>query len=154
MLMVPPDTTKNLLTWGDLKSQKRMMKNTSRRTLVREGVRTMVSALDDYSEMHSADESLSHLVIPFVGVLPAFQGKGIGEKLLTLALDWADSASATSDAVVFHITQVHFLQRYGFAVKVQEPSGKYFIVSREPPREELKKPLVSGGSDSSSPDPR
>lgn len=131
MLLVPPDSDKGLTSFQDVYQQRRMVKTPARRKLVKDCVRLMLDAVNEYTAAMGANTQA--ISIPFVGVLPQWQGQGVGEKLMEAALSWADSSQVQTDAVCFHLRQVQFLQRFGFKVILEQDRNRmasYYIAVR------------------------
>lgn len=71
----------------------------------------------------STDRECWHLL--YCGVDPEFQSKGIGQKLCSPVLKWADQEKRVVTGFLFSERPVHFLQKLGFALsKVDKGTEK------------------------------
>lgn len=67
-----------------------------------------------------------------LGVLPAFQGRGVARTMMQMVLKWATEQNTAIDALVFHRRQLMFLEKYGFKAvsKNAEKNQPTFYCSR------------------------
>ncbi len=101
--------------------------------ILKPGAKTWIAKADDkvvgfIGVLKTADESK----IMALHILPEFQGKGIGTKLLNTALDWlGNSKKITIEVVIYNNQAIEFYKKFGFKNtgeivedKIRLPGGK------------------------------
>jgi GNAT superfamily N-acetyltransferase len=98
---------------------------------------TMVSFMSERSEKIIAEDSW---YLSILGILPQFQGKGLGPELITTVLDKTDRLNVATYLETFTPRNMTFYYRLGYREKarIHEPTAgaDYWIMVREP----FKKP--------------
>jgi ribosomal protein S18 acetylase RimI-like enzyme len=85
----------------------------------------MMAFMDFAEKEHKAATSFDHYYIMTVGVLPERQGRGIGKKLMTRALEVVDAHKTPCYLETQNINNVTIYQKFGFEVVSDEelPGG-------------------------------
>jgi ribosomal protein S18 acetylase RimI-like enzyme len=77
---------------------------------------SMMAFMDFAEKEHKAAASFDHYYIMTVGVLPERQGRGIGKKLMTRALEVVDAHKTPCYLETQNINNVPIYQKFGFEV--------------------------------------
>jgi ribosomal protein S18 acetylase RimI-like enzyme len=130
MIVMSPDDKKRPPMGVLLQSGWKLLKHTK---LLLPGMKMYGTAMKEVDRVFPNQNSEWFLVN--VGILPQYQGHGVGDGMIRMVMKWADQQQARVNSLVFHHRQVAFLERYGFAVVSQQDADKqpsFFTLVREP----------------------